>query len=58
MDGFGGIRQVAPVCTPPNTCLLGPTRVPIPNDISIGSAVLGLITVLRTMRPIFTDRAA
>ena len=24
---FSGIHQVAPVCTPPNTCFLGPTRV-------------------------------
>jgi len=22
---FNGIRQVAPVCTPPNICFLGPT---------------------------------
>ena len=26
MDGFSGIRQVVPLCTPPNTCLLGPTE--------------------------------
>jgi len=34
-----GISQVAPVCTPPNTCFLGPTQVQIPNRISIGPAV-------------------
>ena len=28
---FNGIRQVVPVCTPPNTCFLGPTRVHNPN---------------------------
>jgi len=40
-----GIHQVAPVRTPPNTCLLGPTRVRIANGISIGSAVFAqLIT--------------
>jgi len=26
---------------PPNTCFLGPAEVPIPNGISIGSAVFG-----------------
>ena len=37
---FNSILQVALVCTPPpNTYYLGPTRVQIPNDISIGSAV-------------------
>ena len=36
---FNGIRQVAPMCTPCNTCFLGPTRVHNPDDISIGSAV-------------------
>jgi len=33
---FNRWRQCA---LPPNTCLLGPTRVPIPNDMSIGSAM-------------------
>jgi len=34
------------ICTPPNTCFLGPTRVQIPNGISIGSTVFaGLTTV-------------
>ena len=28
---FNCIRQVAPVCTPPNTCFLGPIRVHNPN---------------------------
>jgi len=37
---FNRIRQVAPVCTPPKACFLGPTRVQIPNGISIVSAVL------------------
>jgi len=36
---FTGIRQMAPVCTPPNTCFLGPIRVQIPNGISVGSTV-------------------
>ena len=40
---FSGIRLVAPVCTPPNT-ILGPTRVQIPNGISIGSAVFAQLT--------------
>jgi len=38
-ERFSGIRQVALLCTPPNTCFLGPTWVQIPNDISVGSAV-------------------
>jgi len=33
---FNTWRQCAP---PPNTCFLGSIRVPIPNSISIGSAV-------------------
>jgi len=33
------IRQVAPMCTPCNTCFLGPTRVHNRNGISVGSAV-------------------
>ena len=37
---FNGIRQVAPVCTSPNACFLGPARVQIPNGISIGSPFL------------------
>jgi len=41
---FNGIRQVAPLCTPPNTCFLGPTRVQMPNGISIGSAVFEQLT--------------
>ena len=36
---FSGIRQVAPVCTPPNTCFLGPTGVHNPNGILISSAI-------------------
>ena len=38
---FSGIRQVAPACTPPNTCFLCPIRVQSPNGISIGSAIFG-----------------
>jgi len=38
-ERFSGIRQVAPVCTPPNTCFREPTGVQIPNGISIGSGV-------------------
>ena len=41
---FNGIRQVAPVCTIPNTCFLGPTQVQIPNGISISSAVFAQLT--------------
>ena len=43
---FSDIRQVALVCTPPNrpTWFLGPTRVQIPNAISIGSAVFAHLT--------------
>jgi len=37
---FNRICQVAPVCIPPNTCFLGPTRVLNRNAISIGSAIL------------------
>jgi len=47
---FTGIRQVAPVCTPPNTCFLWLTRVQIPNGISIGSAVFVQLTV----EPLYT----
>jgi len=50
---FNGIRQVALVCTLPNTCFAGSTRVQLQNSISIGSAIpAGLTTV--TDRP--TDR--
>jgi len=43
---FNGIRQVAPVCTPPNTWSLRPTRVLNPNGISISLAIFaGLTTV-------------
>jgi len=44
---FSGIRQVAPVRNPPNICFLGPTRVQIPNCISIGSAVFSQLTAER-----------
>ena len=36
---FNGICWVATVCTPPNTCFLGPIGVQIPNGITIGSAI-------------------
>jgi len=49
------IRQVALMCTPSNTWLLGPTRVHIPNGISIGSAVFAGITTV-TDRPSDTPR--
>jgi len=51
---LNSICQVAPVCTPPNTCFLGPTRVLDPNGISIGSAVfagLTSVTDRQTDRP-------
>jgi len=42
---FNGIRQVAPACTPPNTCFLEPNSVQIPNGIiSIGSAVFAQLS--------------
>ena len=44
---FSGIRQVAPVCTPSNTCFLGSTRVQIPNCIWICSAVFAQLTAER-----------
>jgi len=43
---FSRIRQVAQMCTPSNTCFLGPTRVHNPNCISIGSAVFAGFTVV------------
>ena len=44
---FDGIRQVAPVCTPSNTCILGPTRVQIANGITIGSGVFAQLMAKR-----------
>jgi len=44
---FSGIRQVAPVCTPRNTCFLGPTRVHNPNGIWIDSAIFTQLTAER-----------
>ena len=42
---FSGTRQVAPrSAPPPNTRFLGPTRVQIPNSISIGSDVFAQLT--------------
>jgi len=44
MDGsvvFARWRQCAP---PRNTCFLGPTRVQMPNDILIGSAIFAQLT--------------
>jgi len=41
---FNGIRQVAPVCIPPNIRFLGPTRIQSPNGISNGSAVFAQLT--------------
>jgi len=43
---YNGIQQVTLVCTPRNTCFLGPTRVHTTNCISISSTVFaGLTTV-------------
>jgi len=39
---FAGLRQCAPSS---NTCFLGPTRVHVPNDISICSAIFAQLTV-------------
>ena len=50
---FNGIRQLAPVCTPPNACFPGPTWVLNPNGISIGSAVFAC-TAHRWVSPYFT----
>jgi len=41
-------------CRPPNTWFLWPTRVQIPNDISIGSAVFAQVTV----ESLYLQRAA
>jgi len=35
---------MAPMCTPFNTCIRGPTRVRNPNGISIGSAIFAKLT--------------
>ena len=46
------IRQVAPVCTPPNTSFLGFTRVHQPNGITIGAAIFAQLTAeYRRARP-------
>ena len=42
------VRQVAPMCTPSNTCFLGATGVHIPNGISIGSAIFSQLTTEST----------
>jgi len=54
-EWFSGLHQVAPVCTPPNTCFLGPTRVQIPNSMSICSAIFAQLT---TEGPYTLQRAA
>jgi len=41
---FNGIQQVRQCAPPLNTCFLGPTRVPMPNGISTGSAVCAQLT--------------
>ena len=41
---FSRTRQVLPMCTPSNTCLLGTTPVHTPNTIPIGSAVFAKLT--------------
>jgi len=48
---FSGIRQGAPVCTPPNTWLLWPTRVHNPNGISTGSAIFAQLTAVLSGMP-------
>ena len=54
---FSDIRPVAPVCIPPNTWFLVPTRLLNPNGISIGSAVVaGLTTVADRQTDRQTDR--
>jgi len=57
MDGqivFATWRQCA-IPSKSNTCFLGPTRVHIPNDISIGSVVFGRPLQVR-VRPMLWDR--
>jgi len=43
------------IWTPSNTWFLGPTRVHIPNDITIGSAVFAGLTVVTDRQHIFID---
>ena len=45
------VRQVALVCSPPNTWLLGPIRVHNPNSISIGSVVFAQLTTVTDRQP-------
>jgi len=41
---FTGIHQVAPLCTPLNTCFLGPTRVHNLDGITMGSAIFAQLS--------------
>jgi len=48
MDGSTVFTRLCmSVCTPANTCFLGPTRVLSPNGISIGSVMFGQLTAER-----------
>ena len=47
----------APVCTAPNTCFLGPTRVHNPNGISISSAIFAQLTAeCRRTFPVYSPK--
>jgi len=51
---FSGIRQVAPVCTPPKTCFLQPSQLHNPNGISIGSTFFH--SLWQSVRALYHDR--
>jgi len=53
---FSGIRQVAPECTPPNTCFLPTTRVQIALYQTASRAVQPFFVGLTTMTDGPTDR--
>jgi len=59
---YSGICQVAPVCTTPNTCFLGPIRVNNSHSISIGSAIFctprGRVSLYLTMSRPFPFKIA
>jgi len=47
MDSSVAVAQVVVVSTPPNTCFLGPIRVTISDEVSIGSAIFAQFTAER-----------
>ena len=48
---FSDIRQLAPLCTSLNTCILGPTQVHNQNSISISSAIFAQIMTVSLGMP-------